>query len=212
MPTAKDQATVKDLLAQPGQTSAAQAGIRLKDAPAPLYQLLVLATLLSARISADVAVAAARELFASGYRTPRAMLRAGWQERVAALDRGHYRRYDERTATMLGEGARLLLERWRGDLRILRTAGGDAEGVASLLTQLPGIGPAGSGIFLREVQDLWPQVGPYLDEKAADGARKAGLPADPGALAGLAGRGNMARLCAALVRLSRTKQAPAPVA
>jgi hypothetical protein len=135
-------AAVGDLLDRYGRSYAEEAGIRLADKPAPLYQLLVLATLLSARITAGVAVAAARELFAAGYRTPRAMARASWQDRVDALGRGHYRRYDERTATMLGDGADLLLRRWRGDLRRLRAeAGGDAGRVAAALTAFPGHWP-----------------------------------------------------------------------
>src|SRR5207244_4128295 len=76
------------LLDRYGRTFAEEAGIRLADRPAPLYQLLVLATLLSARISAGVAVAAARELFRAGYRTPQAMSQASWQDRVDALGRG----------------------------------------------------------------------------------------------------------------------------
>jgi len=58
-------------VARPGEHGCA--GIRLADRPEPLYQLLVLSTLLSAPISADVAIAAARELFAAGYRSPKAM-------------------------------------------------------------------------------------------------------------------------------------------
>ena len=73
--------------------------------PAPLYQLLVLTALLSTRIRAGVAVAAARELFAAGCRTPQGTARTSWQERVDALGRAHYRRYDERTATMVGRAA-----------------------------------------------------------------------------------------------------------
>jgi hypothetical protein len=64
------------------------------------------------------------ELSTVGYRTPRAMRAASWQDRVDALGRGHYRRYDERTATMLGDGASLVSERWRGDLRRLRASPG----------------------------------------------------------------------------------------
>ena len=119
----RSELIVKALLDRCGRTYAEEAGIRLADRPGPLYQLLVLATLLSARISADIAVAAARELFAAGYRSPKAMSEASWQERVDALGRGHYRRYDERTATMLGDGADLLSSRWHGDLRRLRDEG-----------------------------------------------------------------------------------------
>ncbi|GAA5079467.1 endonuclease III [Thermocatellispora tengchongensis] len=206
----KDEALVETLLDRyGGKTYAEAAGIRLADRPQPLYQLLVLATLLSARISADIAVAAARELFAAGYRSPGAMLKASWQDRVDALGRGHYRRYDERTATMLGDGAKLLLDRWRGDLRRLRDeAGGDRGRLEELLMEFPGIGPAGAAIFLREAQAVWPQVAPYLDDRVLDGARRVGLPDRPGTLAGLAGsEQRLARLSAALIRMGRGKKA-----
>jgi endonuclease III len=132
--------TVTALLDQQGRTFA--------DKPGPLYQLLVLATLLSARITGSVAVAAAWELFAAGDRTPRTMLDANWRDKVDALGRGHYRRYGERTATMLGDGARLCLDCWRGDLRHLHgEAAGDVDELRSLLTEFPGIGPTGADIF-----------------------------------------------------------------
>jgi hypothetical protein len=85
----KQELLVKELLGRCGGLYAEQAGIRLSSRPAPLYQLLVLATLLSARVSADVAVAAAGELLAAGYRTPKARSEASWQDRVDALGRGH---------------------------------------------------------------------------------------------------------------------------
>jgi endonuclease III len=206
--TKHQAAVVEAVLARYGRTYAAQAGIRLTDRPAPLYQLLVLATLLSARISADIAVAAARELLRAGYRTPKAMQEASWQDRVDALGRGHYKRYDERTATMLGDGARLAGQKWRGDLRRLRAAaGGDARRAAGLLTEFPGIGPAGADIFLREVQGTWPELAPHFDQRVLDGAAVAGLPSQPAALAGLVPESDLARLAAALVRVSRSRDA-----
>ena len=210
----RDAEVTHVLLERYGQTYAQQAGIRLADQPAPLYQLLVLSTLLSARISADIAVSAARELFEAGYRTPRAMRKASWQDRVDALGRGHYRRYDERTATMLGDGAGLLLDRWRGDLRRLRDeANGTPERIESLLGQFPGIGPAGAGIFLREVQGVWPSVAPYLDKRVLDGAERLGLPTRPRSLAKLTSSADeLTSLAAALIRVSRDKKAAADVA
>src|SRR5271169_859486 len=152
--TGKAELIVRELLDRHGRLYAEDAVIRLADRPGPLYQLLVLATLLSAPLPAGPAVAAARELFAAGYRNPKAMSEASWQERVDALGRGHYRRYDERTATMLGDGADLVSSRWHGDLRRLRDeGGGDTGRIASLLTEFPGLGPIGASIFLREVQD-----------------------------------------------------------
>jgi endonuclease III len=200
---------VWELLESHGKTYSEEAGIKLADKPSPLYQLHVLSTLLSARISADVAVAAARELFAAGYRTPAAMSEASWQDRVDALGRGHYRRYDERTARMLGDAADMIASDWHGDLRRLRDeAEGDAGRIGGMLTSFPGIGPAGADIFLREVQAAWPSVAPYADARVAKGAQRVGLPADQRKVAGLlADSGHPAELAAALVRVSRVRRA-----
>jgi len=204
---------VRELLTRHGRLYAEDAGIRLADRPGPLYQLLVLATLLSAPIMADTAVASARELFAAGYRSPKAMSEASWQDRVDTLGRGHYRRYDERTATMLGDAADLLAGKWHGDLRKLRDeSGGDVRGIASRLTEFPGIGPVGASIFLREVQDVWPAVAPYVDAKVTSGAHRVRLPGDREALARLlAGSGQPARLAAALVRVSLSQRAASEI-
>ncbi len=209
----RSELIVKALLDQCGFTYAEEAGIKLADRPGPLYQLLVLTTLLSARITADIAVGAAHELFAAGYRSPKAMSEASWQDRVDALGRGHYRRYDESTATELGDGADLLTSRWHGDLRRLRDdAGPDTDRLASLLTEFPGIGPTGASIFLREVQDTWPAVAPYADARVISGARRVGLPGDGPDLARvLAASGQPARVAAALIRVSMSQHAASEV-
>jgi endonuclease III len=192
--------TVKSLLETAGTTYAEQAGIRLADRPAPLYRLLVLSVLLSTRIRADIAVAAARELFRAGCGTPRGMLNASWQERVDALGRAHYVRYDESTATALGEGAQLVLDKHSGDLRRIRS--GDVEQLRESLQEVPRLGPTGSDIFCREVQAVWPELRPYLDRKTLDGARRLGLPADSGRLAKLVQSQQLATFAAALVRVA----------
>ena len=200
------KATIAALLDRYGRTYAQDAGIRLADRPAPLYQVLVLATLLSARISADVAVAAARELFAAGCRTPRGMLAASWQDRVDALGRGHYRRYDERTATMLGRAAERCQQRWRGDLRRLHAeGGGDRKRLRALLSEFPGIGPTGADIFLREVAAVWADAGFEPDTKVMAGAERLGLPADR--LATLVPERELPRLASALVRVALDRKA-----
>jgi endonuclease III len=200
--------TVAALLELQGRTFADEAGIALADKPSPLYQLLVLSTLLSARITGKVAVAAARELFAAGYRTPRAMVEASWQDRVDALGRGHYRRYDESTATMLGDGAQLCLDRWGGDLRRLHgEAAGDPAGMRNLLVEFPGIGPTGANIFLREVQAVWRDIAPYADSKVTDGAKRLHLPSSAAELAALTSKDRVAPLMSALVRVARDPKA-----
>ncbi|MEU1015419.1 endonuclease [Streptomyces sp. NPDC005898] len=202
----RDQAVVRALLDAHGRTYAEDAGIRLRDTPQPLYQLLVLSVLLSARIRGAAAVGAARELFAAGLRDPRRMAGASWQQRVDALGRGGYRRYDERTSTQLGDGAELVEREYGGDLRRLREAAGDDDrALRGLLQEVPGLGPTGSDIFLREVQRVWPDLAPRLGEKALQGARRLGLPDDPKELVRLAGDADPAALAAALVRAALDK-------
>lgn len=194
-------AVMRELLRTSGQTYAAEAGIRLTDTPQSLYRTLVLSCLLSARIRASVAVASARALYEAGMRGPRQMADASWQQRVDALGRGGYRRYDERTATQLGDGAELVLNEWGGDLRRVREeADGDTAVVKRLLQKVPGLGPTGADIFLREVQDVWTEYQPYLDTKVTQGAKRLGLPENASGLMRLAGKEQPGVLAAALVR------------
>ncbi|GGW96452.1 endonuclease [Streptomyces lomondensis] len=203
----RQERVVRELLDAHGRTYADEAGIRLKDTPQPLYRLLVLSHLLSARIRGSIALATARALHEAGLRDPRRMAEADWQERVDALGRGGYRRYDERTATQLGDAAELLNERWGGDLRRLRRkADGKLTELRHLLQEFPGIGPAGADIFLREAQSVWPEAAPYLDAKALQGAERLKLPKDPERLVQLAGRTDPAVLAAALVRAAVDKE------
>lgn len=204
--------TVEELLERHGTTFAEEAGITLRDEPAPLWQLLVVSLLLSARIDAGIATVSARELWRDtvtagrrgrAWRTPRAMLASTWQQRVDALGRGGYRRYDEKTATQLGEAAQLVLDTWGGDLRRLRReADGDLDVLAEGLQSVKGIGPAGAAIFLREVQGVWPEVAPFVDELAGRGARAAGLPHTGPGLARRVDADELPRLVAACVRLA----------
>jgi hypothetical protein len=203
---ADERTLLRALLDRAGTTYAEQAGIRLRDTPAPLYRLLVLSVLLSTRIKADIAVDAARALADAGMGTPEKMRAASWQDRVDALGRASYKRYDESTATALGEGADLLLDEYGGDLRRLRDrADGDPARIRDALTAFPRLGPVGADIFCREVQDVWPTLRPAIDGKALDGARRVGLATDAGELARLAPGSHLAPVAAALVRVALDK-------
>ncbi|MBF6329036.1 endonuclease [Nocardia transvalensis] len=202
-----DNDIVRALLDRAGTSYAAEAGITLADKPAPLFQLLMLAQLLSTRISAEIAVAAARELVRSGYKTPQRVADADWQELVDALGRAHYKRYDESTATRLGANAAMLLDRYQGDLRRLAAeADHDPNRLAQLLQKFQGIGPVGADIFLREVQDTWTWVRPHFDERARKGAEKLRLPTTPDALDRLSPSGHEAEFAAALVRVALDRE------
>jgi endonuclease III len=196
-------ALARRLLDRAGTTYAEQAGIHLADKPAALYRLLVLAQLLSTRISAEVAVAAARELHAEGLTTAGKMATAERGRVIAALGRARYKRYDEITATRLAESAQCVLDWYGGDLRRLAEgAGQDVDAASQLLQEFPGIGPVGSRIFLREVQHVWVWVRPYADVRVITAAQELGLPHTMPALVRLAGTKDLASISAALVHVS----------
>ena len=206
------ESVAERVLERHGRTFADEAGIRLADQPATLFQLLVLALLLSTRIGAGVAVAAASGVRRAGWTTPQKMRDASRSAVVATLGRTGYRRYDERTATRLGELSGVVLEKYGGDLRRLAgAADNDVERAGALVQEFNGIGPTGAAVFLREVQAVWPWVRPYLDDRARAGARRIGLPEDGEPLAGLVEPRDLARFAAGLVRISRLPKSHAPL-
>lgn len=194
--------SISRLLQQAGTTYADEAGITLRDKPKPLFQLLNLTMLASKPIAAPIAVAAARELFHNGLRTPADVLRADRPTVIAAFGRAGYARYDESSATRLTELATAVQDHYSGDLRNLaEEAGHDPRAAAQALQQFDGIGPTGADIYLREVQNVWPWAQPYFDDRALRTARDLGLPGDPEQLLELS-EGRPAELAAALVRVS----------
>jgi endonuclease III len=202
MAQSADKRLAGRLLKVAGTTYAEEAGITLRDKPMPLFQLLMLCMLASKPIGATIAVQAARELFRTGLRSPKSVLEADRHTMIAAFGRAHYVRYDESSATRLGDIATAVRDDYGGDLRQLAAAGDhDVEAVKRLLKQFKGIGDTGADIFLREVQDVWTWVRPHFDQRATAAAREIGLPSDAEALRKLAPR-NTAKLAAALVRAS----------
>ena len=142
---------VDALLDRHGRTFCDEAGIRIEtNKPAPLFQSLCLALLFSARIRASIAVDAMRALLDRGWTTAEHMAEAEWGDRVDALNGAGYARFDEKTSTMLGDAAELLLDRYRGDLRRLRAAAGDKpEDERRRLKEVKGSGDVGVDIFFR---------------------------------------------------------------
>jgi endonuclease III len=158
---------VRRLIGTAGRTYAEQSGIRMKDKPMPLFQLLVFAMLASKPISADVAARAARELFRAGLRSPRAVVESDRRTAIAALGRVGYARYDESSATRLCDLATRVRDEFDGDLRNLGVrCGHHPRRAADELQRFSGIGPTGADVFLREVQVVWPWVRPHFDERA----------------------------------------------
>ncbi|OCB52592.1 endonuclease [Mycobacterium malmoense] len=193
---------VQRLLDVAGTTYAAEARIKLGDKPMPLFQLLIVCMLASKPIDAAIAMAAGRELFGAGLRTPKAVLAADRRAMIEAFGRAHYVRYDESSATRLTDMAERVRDEYSGDLRELsKRSRHDVAAVKRLLKQFKGIGDTGADIYLREVQDVWTWVRPYFDDRATAAAEQLGLPTRAEKLGALAPQAN-ARLAAALIRVS----------
>lgn len=198
--------TARNLLDEHGKTYAEEAGIKVENTPAPLFQLLVLSTLLSARISADLAVRGMRGLLDAGLTTCAKMGEATWEQRVTILNENGYARYDESTSRMLGDTCEILQQRYSGDLRKLREAAGEeVPAEHRLLKECKGIGDVGASIFLREAQLIWPEAYPYADEKVLKAANKLNLPETSKPLAELCSREQFPRLVAAILRADLAK-------
>lgn len=193
---------VHALLDRHGTTFAEEVGVPLDEpGPAELFSWYVACLLMSARISTQQAVRAARAYLRDIGRTVGATARSSWQDRVDVLNANGYARYDERTARMLGDTAELVLERYGGDLRGLRTeADGDPTRIRRSLQQFPGVGRVGSDIFCREVQVAWPELYPFVDRAAARVAAELDLGRSTGTIVDLVPRRELPRLLAALVR------------
>src|ERR1700753_1629158 len=132
---------VKRLLEVAGTTYAAEARIKISDKPMPLFQLLVLCILASNPIDAAIAMAAARELFKAGLRTPKAALAADRRTMIDAFGRAHYVRYDESSATRLTEMAEKVRDEYSGDLRELaERSHHDIAAATRMLKKFKGIG------------------------------------------------------------------------
>jgi endonuclease III len=191
------------LLQEYGQTYAEQLHIPIEEnSPSALFQLLCAALLFSARIRETVAIEACKALAEQGWTTPDKMLEATWEERTKCLNQSGYARYDERTSTMLGETAQILMDRYDGDLRQLREAAEwDLKQEQQRLMEFKGIGNVGANIFLREVQGVWEEVFPFADDRILETAKAMNLPDRVEDLQHLVDDQDFPRLVAALVRV-----------
>lgn len=200
MPAQKD--IVASLIDRHGRTYAEELGIDLgKNTPSPLFQWLCFSLLASARISGDIAMAAAKALFNQGWTTVNKLADSTWRERTDTLNHAGYARYDESTSRMLGDTAETLLAEYDGDLRKLRKrAEHDPDVERQLLKECKGIGDVGADIFMREAQAPWDELYPFADKVALRAARRLNLGKDARALARHVERDDFPRLVAALIR------------
>jgi endonuclease III len=119
-----------------------------------LFKWLLACLLFGKPIQQEVAARAYHELVKAGLTTPQKILQAGWQKLVQILDRGHYVRFDESTATKLLQVCEALLARYGTMRKLLYECENPAE-LARRLQEFKGIGPTTARIFVRDVKPVW---------------------------------------------------------
>lgn len=137
-------------------TSAADLGLSLtaEDEQA-LFGWFLASYLFGKRISQGIAAQAWTVLYRRYDRdSPRKVLNLSWRQLVDYLGEGHYRRYDESTATRLLEACRQLQEDYQGSFARLRDASADRADFERRLQTLKGVGPKTCEIFMREAGPL----------------------------------------------------------
>lgn len=202
--TDRTRALVAALIDHQGQLFSEEIGAHLDhDAPVQWFHWLAAVLLLSAPIHASSAIQAAAALKAEGLHRADALEGVGRDRLIRVLNANGYARYDNQGADYLIAAARLVQERYHGDLRRLREAAGDAEGILARLKEVKGIGDIGAEIFAREAQLAWDELYPRFEGPGIEAAGDLGLPADAGKLVRLAGdRKRFVHLVAALTRVA----------
>ncbi|MFD2767030.1 hypothetical protein [Micromonospora eburnea] len=191
-------------LAGDGRGFAERYGFRVTNNPSQLFQVLYLSVLLARRGDFRKAVDAAQALRDNGWDSAARMARSMQTDRVRVLREAGQRGDVDALADTLGDLARALVDRYRGDLRRLRTAAQqDPARERRLLAALPGVDDQVIDLFLRETQAVWREVAPVADRRALVAARRLGLGRSADDLAGLAGSGESERLAWLVGALAR---------
>jgi len=188
------------------RTFAAEAGIDLRDAPAPLFRLLVLACLLAAPVQHTTAIRAALALRPLT-RTAATLAAAEPDQVCAALTAAGYWRFHHTKAALLIRAATAVVDSSGGDLRRLYRDADSPESLHRALRRIPGVGSQAAHIVLREAQGVWPDLQPYLDDRVLDGAARLGLTDDPDGLAALVTPDRLPTLAAGCVRATLSRSA-----
>jgi len=191
-------------LAGDGRGFAERYGFRVTNNPSQLFQVLYLSVLLARRGDFRKAVDAAQALRDNGWDSAARMARSLHADRVRVLREAGQRGDVDALADTLGDLARAVVDRYRGDLRRLRTAAQqDPARERRLLAALPGVDDQVIDLFLRETQAVWREVAPVADRRALAAARRLGLGRSADDLAGLAGSGESERLAWLVGALAR---------
>jgi endonuclease III len=142
--------------------------------PEDRFKWFLVCVLFAKRISAETAKETYLRFEQEELTSPDAILEAGWNRLVEALDSGGYTRYDFSTATNLLGIAKSLKEKY-GDLERLHSESISPTDLETRLKEFKGVGPVGVNIFLRELRGIWEKAKPSPSPMAVATAQRIGL-------------------------------------
>jgi hypothetical protein len=158
-----------------GGRYSSELGIDVANGDTEVERWFVASTLFGTRISAQVAGRTFAELSQAGINRIADAGTRSWDDLVALLDAGGYTRYDFRTASRLKALARVISERYGGEIGVIGRRFTDPRSLVAALDELPGWGVVTIRLFLRELRGVWPGASLPLDPQAAEAARHLGL-------------------------------------
>ena len=135
-----------------------------------IFKWFIASLLFGARISEEIAEKTYKEFEKRGILSPHAILEAGHERLVEALDEGGYARYDESTAKKLVDIVKTLQGEY-GTLGELHEAAASPRDLERKLRRFKGIGPVTANIFLREMRTIWEKANPEPSSRAKKMAR-----------------------------------------
>ncbi|MDO8551218.1 MAG: DNA methylase [bacterium] len=117
-----------------------------------LFKWFLACLLFGKPIQQEVARRAYFGFIKEGLTSPEAILNAGWDKLVKALDEAHYVRYDFSTATKLLEVCKELKEKYDGEITNILKRSKDGKDLKNRLLEIKHIGPKTTEIFLRDLK------------------------------------------------------------
>ncbi|KAI1803749.1 hypothetical protein F4811DRAFT_571725 [Daldinia bambusicola] len=169
---------IRQLISQYGELPLIQTDLSDPDKPTPdtVLALLLNAMLSSSRISHALAARTVDLVIKAGYHKLDVLKKSTWEERTEVLTEGGYTHYREKTATMMGDLARLIEDKYAGDLNtILRLTSEDTVKIRAELKSIKGLGDVGINIFFDTVQHIWTCLAPFVDPRSLKAAKEIGI-------------------------------------
>ncbi|KAI0837998.1 hypothetical protein F5Y06DRAFT_304077 [Hypoxylon sp. FL0890] len=176
---------IQQLISQYGELPLSQTDLSDPDKPTSdtVLALVLNAMLSSTRISHAIAAKTVALVIKAGYHKLDVLKKSTWEERTEVLTEGGYTHYREKTATMMGDLAELIEDKYKGDLNtILGLADENPTKIRAELKQIKGLGDVGINIFFDTAQHIWPCLAPFVDPRSLKTAEAIGIGSDVDAL------------------------------